>query len=133
MHYTGPIFRPPYEANTPLLQITVGCSHNKCKFCSMYKDVQFKVSPMEEIEADLAELRELNPNIKRIYLLNADAFVLSFEKLKPIILKIKEYLPNCESISMFSRISNIKNKTIEQLKLQKHIISLSLHLQVLVH
>lgn len=59
----------------------------------MYKDVQFKVSPMEEIEADLAELREVNPNIERIYLLNADAFVLSFEKLKPIILKIKEYLP----------------------------------------
>lgn len=116
MHYTGPIFRPPYEAYTPLLQITVGCSHNKCKFCSMYKDVQFKVSPMEEIEADLAELREANPNIERIYLLNADAFVLSFEKLKPIILKIKEYLPKCESISMFSRISNIKNKTIDQLK-----------------
>jgi radical SAM superfamily enzyme YgiQ (UPF0313 family) len=82
----------------------------------MYKDVQFKVSPMEEIEADLAELREANPNIERIYLLNADAFVLSFEKLKPIILKIKEYLPKCESISMFSRISNIKNKTIDQLK-----------------
>jgi radical SAM superfamily enzyme YgiQ (UPF0313 family) len=116
MHYTGTIYRPPYEANTPLLQVTVGCSHNKCKFCSMYKGVQFKVSPMEEIEADLVELREANPNIERIYLLNADAFVLSFEKLKPIILKIKEYLPKCESISMFSRISNIKNKTIDQLK-----------------
>lgn len=116
MHYTGPIFRPPYEAHTPLLQITVGCSHNKCKFCSMYKEVQFKVSPMEEIEADLAELRNANPNIERIYLLNADPFVLSFEKLKPIILKIKEYLPRCESISMFARVSNIKNKTIDQLK-----------------
>lgn len=53
MHYIGPIFRTPHEAYTPLLQITVGCLHNKCKFCSMYKDVQFKVSPMEEIEADL--------------------------------------------------------------------------------
>lgn len=116
MHYTGPIFRPPYEAYTPLLQITVGCSHNKCKFCSMYKDVQFKVSPMEEIEADLAELREANPNTERIYLLNADPFVLNFEKLKLIILKIKEYLPKCESISMFARISNIKDKTIDQLK-----------------
>jgi Fe-S oxidoreductase len=116
MHYTGPIFRPPHEAYTPLLQITVGCSHNKCKFCSMYKEVQFKVSPMEEIEADLTELREANPNTERIYLLNADAFVLSFEKLKLILVKIKEYLPRCESVSMFSRISNIKNKTIDQLK-----------------
>ncbi|MBU3198385.1 radical SAM protein [Clostridium estertheticum] len=116
MHYTGTIYRPPYEANTPLLQVTVGCTHNKCKFCSMYKDVKFKVSPMEEIEEDLVELREFNPNIKRIYLLNADPFVLSFEKLKAIILKIKEYLPKCESISMFSRISNIKSKTIDELK-----------------
>lgn len=85
MHYTGPIYRPPFEANTPLLQITVGCSHNKCKFCSMYKDIPFTVSPMEEIEADLRELQSLNPNINRIYLLNADPFVLRFDKLKEII------------------------------------------------
>lgn len=84
MNYTETVYRNPH-INAPLLQITQGCTHNKCKFCSMYKDVQFKVSPMEEIEADLAELREVNPNIERIYLLNADAFVLSFEKLKPII------------------------------------------------
>ena len=116
MHYTGPIFRPPWEANTPLLQVTVGCSHNKCKFCSMYKDVQFKVSPMKEIEEDLAEIRELYPNVERIYLLGADPFALSFEKLKAIIMKIKEYLPECNSISMFSRTSNLKNKTIDQLK-----------------
>lgn len=116
MHYTGPIYRPPFEANTPLLQITVGCSHNKCKFCSMYKDIPFTVSPMEEIEADLRELQSLNPNINRIYLLNADPFVLRFDKLKEIILKIKEYLPKCETISMYARISNIKDKTPEQLK-----------------
>lgn len=116
MHYTGTIYRPPYEANTPLLQVTAGCTHNSCKFCSMYKVVQFKVSPMEEIEVDLAEIRGFYRNVERIYLLGADPFVLSFEKLKVIILKIKEYLPECTSISMFARISNIKNKTITQLK-----------------
>jgi Coproporphyrinogen III oxidase and related Fe-S oxidoreductases len=82
----------------------------------MYKVVQFKVSPMEEIEVDLAEIRGFYRNVERIYLLGADPFVLSFEKLKVIILKIKEYLPECTSISMFARISNIKNKTITQLK-----------------
>lgn len=82
----------------------------------MYKDVQFKVSPMEEIEEDLAEIRESNPNAERIYLLSADPFSLGFEKLKAIALKIKEYLPKCKSISMAARISSMKNKTIDQLK-----------------
>lgn len=116
MHYPRNIYRPPYEANTPLLQVTGGCSHNSCKFCSMYKDAQFRVSPMEEVEEDLAEIRRYYPNADRIYLLDADPFVLSFDKLKVIALKIKEYLPKCETISMYARISNIKTKTIQQLR-----------------
>jgi len=116
MHYTGTIYRPPYEANTPLLQVTSGCSHNDCKFCSMYKDVRFRVSPMEEIEEDLNEISKLYQHTERIFLLSGDAFVLSFEKLKAVLLKVKEYLPRCETITMHARISNIKGKTVEQLK-----------------
>lgn len=115
MHFTGTVYRPPYEAYTPLLQVTIGCSHNKCKFCSMYKDVCFKISPLEEIEQDLREISLSRKNTERIYLVGGDPFVLSFEKLKTILLKIKEYLPNCKSVSMNARISNIKNKTVEQL------------------
>ena len=59
MHYTGMVYRPPVEANTPLLEITYGCSWNKCSFCSMYQDTRFGVSPLEHIESDLRELRQV--------------------------------------------------------------------------
>ena len=58
MHYTGTIWRPPYEASSLLLEVTAGCTHHKCKFCTLYNDLPFKfrMSPMEDIEADLQEV-----------------------------------------------------------------------------
>ena len=115
MHYTGNVIRPPHEARNVLLQVTVGCSHNKCTFCNIY-DTPFSVSPMHEIEEDLAEIRSVVPNCPRVFLLNGDAFALSFEKLRDIALKIREYLPQCRLIPMYAGITNIKNKTVEQLR-----------------
>ena len=121
MHYTGTIYRPPGEAKTLLLQVTVGCSHDHCTFCSMYKDVPFRIEPIEQIEEDLRELRSLRPNAERVYLVGGDPFVLSFDQLKIIALKIKEYLPCCETISMYARITNIKAKTTEELKVLRSL------------
>ncbi|MCD8140885.1 MAG: radical SAM protein [Planctomycetaceae bacterium] len=115
MHYTGTIIRPPHEAKNVLLQVTVGCSYNCCTFCNIY-DTPFRVSPMQEIEADLAEVRQHLPNCPRIFLLNGDAFVLSAAKLREIALKIREYLPNCRIISAYAGIGNIKGKTVEELQ-----------------
>lgn len=116
MKYTGPIYRPPFEANSLLLQVTVGCSHNKCTFCSMYRDVKFCVESIEQIEKDLLEAREFYPIIKRVFLVNADPFVLSANKLKEIAEKINEILPEVETIAMYASINNIKDKTDEELK-----------------
>lgn len=116
MNYTGPIYRPPFEANSLLLQVTVGCSHNKCTFCSMYRDVKFCVESIEQIEKDLLEAREFYPIIKRVFLVNADPFVLSANKLKEIAEKINEILPEVETIAMYASINNIKDKTDEELK-----------------
>jgi len=116
MHYTGTIYRPPAEAKTLLLQVTVGCSHNRCIFCGMYKDVPYSIETIEQIEEDLNEARSVRPDTKRVYLVGGDPFVLSFERLKTIAEKIKDYLPHCETISMYARITNIKTKTAEELK-----------------
>ena len=116
MKFTGITYRPPPEANTLLLQVTAGCAHNKCTYCSMYKDVQFKIEKLEQIEKDLKEARALYGAQKRIFLVNGDAFVLSAKKLKKISDLIVKYFPMMETISMYSSIRNIMTKTDEELK-----------------
>jgi len=115
MHYSEKVYRPPHEANTVLLQVTVGCSHNRCRFCNSYKDISFKVETLDQIEEDLKEVQRFAPDTDRIFLLNADAFVLSYEKLKTLAVKIHEYLPKVKTISSMARVTNMKNKTVEQL------------------
>jgi radical SAM superfamily enzyme YgiQ (UPF0313 family) len=102
MNYTGPVFRPPFEANSLLLQVTVGCSHNACTFCTMYKDTCFAVAPMEQIEQDLREARAQLSTVRRIFLVNADPFVLSAAKLKAI----------AERLTRFSRKSKLFPPTL---------------------
>ncbi len=116
MKYTGPVYRPPYEANTLLLQVTVGCAHNKCTFCTMYRDVQFSMEKLDQIERDLQEAKQQHPNVRRVFLVNGDAFVLSARRLKPIAELIHKYLPKVETITMYASVSNLKGKTDEELK-----------------
>lgn len=85
MHYTGTIWRPPYEASSLLIEVTAGCTHHKCKFCILYDDLLFKfrMSPLEDIEEDLAEVQgQLNywssGKVHRVYLTGANPFVLKF-------------------------------------------------------
>ena len=115
MNYTGPVYRPPYEANTLLLQVTVGCAHNKCTFCTMYRDVKFSVDKMDQVERDLQEAQANYPGVKRIFLVNGDAFVLSGNRLKAVAEMIHKYLPKVEIITMYASINNIMGKTDEEL------------------
>lgn len=115
MNYTGPVYRPPYEANTLLLEVTVGCAHNKCTFCTMYRDVRFSVAKEDQIEQDLQEAQKLYPTVKRLFLVNGDAFVLSGKRLKNIANRIHHYLPQVEKISMYASINNIMHKSDEEL------------------
>ncbi len=116
MKYTGNIYRPPYEANSLLLQLTTGCSHNKCSFCTMYKDIPFEVESMEQIEKDLLEARRMYSSVERIFLLNGDAFSLSFNKLKALGMKIHEIFPEIKTIAAYASVNSIKMKTDDELK-----------------
>jgi len=116
MKYTGPTYRPPYEADSLLLQVTVGCTHNKCTFCTMYRDTRFSIESMEQIEKDLKEARALYGDVKRVFLVNGDAFVLSANRLKPIAELIIHYFPNVEVITMYASINNIKSKSDKELE-----------------
>ena len=116
MHYTGTIYRPPFEARSLLLQVTTGCSHNRCSFCTMYRNEQFGVEPLEQIEEDLQEAREYVPNVTRVFLENGAPFALSADRLEAIAVMIHEYLPKVETIAMYASIKNVIGKTDEELK-----------------
>ena len=116
MHYTGPTYRPPYEAESLLLQVTAGCSHNKCTFCSMYQDVPFEVSPIEEIEEDLIQAARYGDFYDRVFLVNGDAFCLSFERLAEIAELVHRYLPRVESIGGYASINNVLTKSEDELR-----------------
>lgn len=118
MHYTGTIWRPPYEAYSALIQVTAGCTHHKCKFCTLYEDVPFKfrMSPLSEVEEDLKEISSYYRNAKRVFFTGANPFVLSFDKLKALAGMVKKYYPKVQSIGCFARITDIKPKTTEQLR-----------------
>lgn len=134
MHYTGTIWRPPYEADSLLLEVTAGCTHHKCKFCTLYSELPFKfrMTPMEDLERDLLEVQTLRTNpfskmlirlqgkdtpepIQRVFLTGANPFVLKTEKLLEIASLIHRYLPSVESIDCFARITDSVNKTDEEL------------------
>ncbi len=121
MHFTGTVYRNPYWPTWPLLEITQGCTHNKCKFCTMYKEVPFRMSPMEWIEEDLRELAQTDPDAKTIQLLSANPLVLSYDKLTPILEMINHYLPKKEYIYLAGRVTDLKNKTVEQLRALKEL------------
>ena len=118
MYFTGTIWRPPYEAWSSLLQVTAGCTHHKCKFCTLYEDIPFKfrMSPISEIEEDLQFLAKMSPNTRRLFLVGANPFVLSTQKLKNIANLSKQYLQKLTNIGCFARITDITPKSIEELK-----------------
>ena len=122
MHYTGTIWRPPYEAESLLLEVIAGCTHHKCKFCTLYNDLPFKfrMSSMENIENDLQEAEKVmkswkNQNIYRVFLTGGNPFVLSYDKLRVIAELIHKYLPLVKSIGSFARITDIMPKTDKEL------------------
>ena len=121
MHYTGTIWRPPYEAGSLLLEVTAGCTHHKCKFCTLYNDLpfHFRLSPLENIEEDLQESVKRNQmwewECRRVFLPGANPFVLKFDLLMEIAGLVKKYFPSCESIGSFARITDVGLKLDEEL------------------
>lgn len=135
MHFHGTIWRPPYEADSLLLQATAGCTHHACKFCTLYEDLpfRFRMSPLEEIEADLGEaqlwgtdpMALLSARLqglsrpegpRRVFLVGANPFVLQARRLEEIAGLIRRYLPTAETIGCFARVTDVGRKSGEELR-----------------
>ena len=116
--YIQPVFRPPSEAHSLILQVTNGCSWNKCTFCEMYTAPQKKFSPKAEdtIIEEIKRCGEQLGKIRRIFLGDGDAMALSFRRLKSILEAVQEHLPSVTRVSAYCLPRNIKSQTNHLLK-----------------
>lgn len=115
MHYSGSVYRPPSEAHSLIIQVTVGCSHNKCAFCNMYKDKKFSITPMEQVRDDLRWAREQYSRVERFFLADGDALILPTAQLLEILGDIRSLFPECSRVSTYASPKSILGKTPEDL------------------
>jgi radical SAM superfamily enzyme YgiQ (UPF0313 family) len=116
MDYIGRIFRPPSEAHSLLLQITVGCSHNRCAYCSMYRDQTFRPKPLDTILADIREAAAAGPRFKRVFLCDGDALILPMRRLLPILEAIRTHLPWVQRVGTYGDTRSVGRKTVAELQ-----------------
>lgn len=118
MRYIGNIFRPPSEADSLLLQVTIGCSHNQCDFCAMYRDKQFRVRKLADIIRDIELARDdFGPAVRRVFLCDGDAFVLSPDVLTAILVRLHECFPELQRVGIYANARDILAKSDEELAL----------------
>lgn len=116
MDYVGRIFRPPSEARSLLLQITVGCSHNRCAYCDMYRDKRFRPKDMAQIEADIEEAAAAGPQFHRMFLCDGDALILPTKKLLQILDLVQQKLPWIERVGTYGDTRSVGRKSPQELE-----------------
>ncbi len=116
MRYHEPVFRPPSEAESFILQVTYGCTHNKCTFCAMYREKKFRVRPFEEVREDIQEAAGLVPHTRRVFLADGDAMVLKASKLLQILEALDQAFPALERVGIYADSKGILSKSDDELQ-----------------
>lgn len=114
--YTYPLYRPPAEANSIILQVTYGCSYNNCSFCSMYKEKKFKIRTLEKIYSDIDKLCRNFPDATRVFLADGDALTLETTMLLDILKYLNKSFQKLRRVSLYASAQNLLSKSINELK-----------------
>ncbi|MEN8211326.1 MAG: radical SAM protein [Thermodesulfobacteriota bacterium] len=121
MHYEGMMIRPPSEANSILLQVTLGCSHNKCTFCGTFRDKRFDIKKDDVIFEDIEFARQYCKRQNRLFICDGDAMIVPQKRLVKILKQIKDRLPWVERVGLYANTKGIGMKSDEQLKELKEL------------
>ena len=119
--YEGDIYRPPSEAKSLILQATIGCSHNRCTFCGMYKRKKFRVREFEELEKEIIAVSQMMPRTRRIFLADGNALAIPFELLSRILQLLQDAFPKLERVSLYGNPQDLLEKSVEQLRELKNL------------
>lgn len=110
MRYEEPIFRPPSEADSYLLHVTYGCSHNRCGFCAMYRTKEFRVRPLAEVREDIAAAARILPGTDKVFLLDGDAMTLTPRRLMPVLEALRAAFPRLRRVGAYSNAGSVMEK-----------------------
>jgi radical SAM superfamily enzyme YgiQ (UPF0313 family) len=116
MYFEGKVYRPWMEANSLLIQTTLGCTHNKCTFCDMFREKRFRIRKIERIFKDIDEARQTFPHTWSIFLIDGNVLALKTEFLLKILNKITETFPECSKIALYAGFNDLRRKSVEDLK-----------------
>jgi len=117
MRYEGTVYRPPSEANSLLIQATIGCPHNKCSFCSMYKESRFKIRPVEEIKEDLLAARQYYGEfVESLFFPDGNTIIMKTAQLVEIITYARELFPHLQRITVYGSARFVNKKSVEELQ-----------------
>ncbi|WP_375749142.1 radical SAM protein [Vibrio sp. HN007] len=116
MHYEGKIYRPWMEAESLLIQTTLGCSNNQCTFCTMFDDKRFSVRDVEDVFKDIDEARKLYPYVESIFLIDGNVMAMRTEKLLQIVEKVKSTFPELKNLALYSGFNDFRRKSVDELK-----------------
>jgi len=117
VQYYGAVIRPPSEARSYILQVTYGCSHNRCTFCGTYQGKPFRVRETSQVMEDIELARSLRPNTRRVFLADGDALVLSANRLNHILDALSNAFPHLERVGIYANAQNLLRKSIDELKI----------------
>ena len=117
MRYKGKVYRPPSEAYSLIVQVTYGCSHNRCAFCNMYDDKHFAMRPMEEIREDFEMARRVYRRVERVFLADGDALMRKTDDLVQILGLVYGLFPECQRVTCYASPTSLQIKTEAELEL----------------
>ncbi|MCI7125672.1 MAG: radical SAM protein [Agathobaculum sp.] len=117
MEYEGRVFRPPSEAHSLIVQVTIGCSHNKCTFCDMYREKCFRIRRLDQVKRDFEAARQMYRKVDRIFLADGDALMCRAEHMAEILCYIREIFPECERVTSYGSPASILCKTQDELNM----------------
>ncbi len=116
IHYEQPVFRPPSEGRSLILQITSGCSWNRCAFCEMYTSKKFTVKPLQKVLVEIDAAARYDPGIRKVFLADGNAMVLGLDQLMPVLNHLNHAFPKLTRISAYAIPKDLKNKSVDDLK-----------------
>jgi radical SAM superfamily enzyme YgiQ (UPF0313 family) len=115
MEYEGRVYRPPSEADSLILQATLGCSYNRCTFCGMYRDKPFRIRPIDELRREIRWARDRLGDVRKVFLGDGDALIAKTSFLQAILEELREAFPRLRRVSIYASPQSIQVRSIEEM------------------